>query len=67
MSQLRQKVFMTDYGKRFGVKGNDRLETAQDRLTILLNVGLTRSATHGDGQKLRESRPRQPPARHGSI
>lgn len=41
MSQLRQKVFMTDYGKRFGVKGNDRLETAQDRLTILLNVGLT--------------------------
>ena len=41
MSQLRQKVFMSDYGKRFGVKGNDRLETAQDRLTVLLNVGLT--------------------------
>ncbi len=39
MSQLRKKVFFTEYGKRFGVKGNDRLETAQDRLTILLTVG----------------------------
>jgi TonB-linked SusC/RagA family outer membrane protein len=38
MSQLRQKVFVTKYGKRFGVKGNNRLETAQDRLTILLNL-----------------------------
>lgn len=38
LSQLRQKVFFTQYGKRFGVKGNDRLETAQDRLTILLNL-----------------------------
>lgn len=38
VSQLRQKVFFTTYGKRFGVKGNDRLETAQDRLTILLNL-----------------------------
>ncbi len=38
LSQLRQKVFFTTYGKRFGVKGNDRLETAQDRLTILLNL-----------------------------
>ncbi len=38
ISQLRQKVFATTYGKRFGVKGNNRLETAQDRLTILLNL-----------------------------
>jgi TonB-linked SusC/RagA family outer membrane protein len=44
MSQLRKKIFMTDYGKRFGVKGNDRLETAQDRLTILLTVGLSEAA-----------------------
>jgi TonB-dependent SusC/RagA subfamily outer membrane receptor len=38
ISQLRQKVFFTTYGKRFGVKGNNRLESAQDRLTILLNL-----------------------------
>lgn len=38
ISKLRKKVFFTTYGKRFGVKGNDRLETAQDRLTILLNL-----------------------------
>ena len=37
-SQLRKSIPMTTYGKRFGVKGNDRLETAQDRLTILLNL-----------------------------
>lgn len=40
-SKLRKKVFFTEYGKRFGIKGNDRLETAQDRLTILLTLGLT--------------------------
>ncbi len=41
LSQLRKKVFMTQYPKRFGVKGNDRLETNQDRLTILLTLGFT--------------------------
>lgn len=41
VSQLRKQIPMTTYGKRFGTKGNDRLETAQDRLTILLNVGRT--------------------------
>jgi TonB-linked SusC/RagA family outer membrane protein len=41
MSQLRKKVFFTTHNERFGVKGNDRLETAQDRLTTLLTVGLT--------------------------
>lgn len=40
-STLRKKVFMTDLPERFGLKGNDRLETAQDRLTTLLTVGLT--------------------------
>lgn len=40
-STLRKKVFMTQIGERFGIKGNDRLETAQDRLTTLLTVGLT--------------------------
>ncbi len=39
ISQLRKKIFFTEYGKRFGVKGSDRLETTQDRLTILLNLG----------------------------
>jgi TonB-linked SusC/RagA family outer membrane protein len=38
LSQLRQKVFVTDHPTRFGVKGDDRLETNQDRLTILLNL-----------------------------
>ncbi|MCK6692661.1 MAG: SusC/RagA family TonB-linked outer membrane protein [Thermoanaerobaculia bacterium] len=41
ISKLRKKVFFTTYGKRFGLKGNDRLETAQDRLTILLTNGLS--------------------------
>jgi TonB-linked SusC/RagA family outer membrane protein len=41
MSQLRQKVFATTVGERFGVKGNDRLETTQDRLTTLLTLGIT--------------------------
>lgn len=40
-SALRKKVFMTEIGERFGVKGNDRLETTQDRLTTLLTLGLT--------------------------
>ncbi len=39
MSQLRKKVFMTQHPERFGVKGNDRLETNGDRLTTLLNLG----------------------------
>lgn len=39
MSQLRKKVFMTKHPERFGIKGNDRLETTQDRLTILLHLG----------------------------
>ncbi len=38
ISQLRKKIFFTQYGKRFGVQGSPRLETAQDRLTILLNL-----------------------------
>ncbi len=37
-SSLRQKVFMTTTTERFGVKGNDRLETTQDRLTTLTNL-----------------------------
>lgn len=41
VNQLRKQIPMTTFGKRFGTKGNDRLETAQDRLTILLNVGRT--------------------------
>ena len=41
VNQLRKQIPMTTFGKRFGTKGNDRLETAQDRLTVLLNVGRT--------------------------
>ena len=39
MSQLRKKVFMTQHPERFGVRGNERLELAQDRLTTLLHLG----------------------------
>jgi TonB-linked SusC/RagA family outer membrane protein len=41
VSQLRQKVFMTQHPERFGLKGNDRLETTQDRLTTINTLGLT--------------------------
>lgn len=41
VNQLRKEIPMTTYGRRFGTPGNERLETAQDRLTILLNVGRT--------------------------
>ncbi len=40
-SQLRHQVQMATTPTRFGKKGNDRLETAQDRLTLLQTVGLT--------------------------
>ncbi len=40
-SALRKRVFMTQHPERFGVRGSDRLETAQDRLTTLLTIGLT--------------------------
>lgn len=49
MSQLRKKVFFTTVGERFGKKGNDRLETAQDRLTTLLTVGLTEAQLTAQG------------------
>jgi TonB-linked SusC/RagA family outer membrane protein len=49
ISQLRKKVFFTQYGQRFGKKGNDRLETAQDRLSILLTVGLTEAQMMAQG------------------
>ncbi len=39
VSSLRKQVPMTEHGRRFGTPGNDRLETTQDRLTILLNLG----------------------------
>jgi TonB-linked SusC/RagA family outer membrane protein len=49
LSKLRKKVFFTTYGKRFGVKGNDRLETAQDRLTILLHLGPNEATLQSQG------------------
>ncbi len=49
MSQLRKKVFFTQVGERFGKKGNDRLETPQDRLTTLLTVGLTEAQLTAQG------------------
>jgi len=39
ISSLRNQVPMTEHGRRFGTPGNPRLETTQDRLTILLNLG----------------------------
>lgn len=41
MNSLRKQTFMSSYGERFGIKGNDRLETAQDRLTTINTLGLT--------------------------
>jgi TonB-linked SusC/RagA family outer membrane protein len=38
VSSLRKKIFMSQVGERFGVKGNDRLESTQDRLTTILNL-----------------------------
>ena len=49
MSQLRKKVFMTDYNQRFGVRGSDRLSTTQDRLTILLTLGLSEATLRNQG------------------
>ena len=43
MSQLRKQTYLTEYGKRFGIKGNATLTTAQDRLTTLTLVGLTQA------------------------
>lgn len=39
VNSLRNSIPMTTFGKRFGTRGNARLGTAQDRLTILLNLG----------------------------
>jgi TonB-linked SusC/RagA family outer membrane protein len=50
-SQLRKSIAMSTYGKRFGIKGNDRLETAQDRLTILQVVGLSDAQITAAGGK----------------
>jgi TonB-linked SusC/RagA family outer membrane protein len=41
MSELRKEIPMTMVGERFGKKGNDRLELAQDRLTLLNTLGYT--------------------------
>lgn len=51
MSQLRKKVFMTQHPQRFGLKGNDRLETTQDRLTTLLHLGPSEAALTSQGVK----------------
>lgn len=40
MNTLRKQTFLSEYGKRFGVAGNPRFETPQDRLTTLTTVGL---------------------------
>ena len=40
-NSLRKETFLSDYGERFGVQGNARLETTQDRLTTINTLGLT--------------------------
>lgn len=50
-SQLRKEIPMTTIGERFGKKGNDRLETVQDRLSILLTLGLTDAQLTTQGVK----------------
>ncbi len=49
VSQLRNKVFMTEHPKRFGVPGNARLELTQDRLTTLLTLGLSEARLTAEG------------------
>lgn len=49
VSQLRKKVFMTEHPERFGVRGNDRLELAQDRLTTLLHLGPPEATLRNQG------------------
>ncbi|MDX1943120.1 MAG: SusC/RagA family TonB-linked outer membrane protein [Saprospiraceae bacterium] len=56
-SALRQKVFLTDHPERFGVKGNDRLETTQDRLTLLLHLGPTEAQLQAQGVKYIKAAP----------
>ena len=48
-NQLRKQIAMTTVGQRYGKKGNDRLETAQDRLTLLTTVGLTEAQLIAQG------------------
>lgn len=40
-SQLRKRIFVTKHPERFGVQGNDRLETTLDRLTTINTLGIT--------------------------
>ena len=49
VNRLRKETFLSEYGERFGIKGNDRLETAQDRLTTLTTVGLNAAAVTAAG------------------
>ncbi|HMO38311.1 MAG TPA: SusC/RagA family TonB-linked outer membrane protein [Saprospiraceae bacterium] len=48
-SSLRNRVFLTQHPERFGVPGNDRLELAQDRLTILLHLGPSEAVLQQQG------------------
>ncbi len=48
-SALRHDTYLTTHGKRFGVQGSSRLATAQDRLTILLTLGLSEAALQQQG------------------
>ena len=50
-NQLRKQIPMTTFGQRFGKKGNERLETSRDRLTILLNVAPAESQLITEGVK----------------
>ncbi len=52
MNSLRKETFLSEYGKRFGVAGNARLETTQDRLTTLTTLGLTEAQLQGLGLAL---------------
>ena len=48
-NQLRKQIPMATIGQRFGKKGNDRLETTQDRLTTLTTVGLNEAQLIAQG------------------
>ncbi len=48
-STLRSQPYLSEYGKRFGVPGSPRLGTTQDRLTVLLTLGLSEAQLQQQG------------------
>ena len=59
ISQLRKRIELNTYGKRFGIPGSNRLSTTQDRLTTIadLRSEADREANPGTGPNALAGRP----------